>query len=217
MRLHADPGDTVYLTEAPGGGYRVTPYGSQLRAPDDRRARRYEAPPQRLARAGQAVIVFVEATAVYAFHDAQIAEHGGSDGLRGEKVPWRARSDAPSINTATATLRRSRGPSRGLYAFGIAKGHAFVDGNKRTAAVVMETFIELNGSILTATDAEIVTTIGELSPGRSRRPPSQHGSGRKSRRRPNAAADRRGGCHPPTTTWQRRARCRREDMANQSR
>lgn len=54
------------------------------------------------------------------------------------------------------------------YAFGIAQNHPFVDGNKRTAAVVSETFLMLNGYELTATDAELVVAFialagGELS------------------------------------------------------
>lgn len=51
------------------------------------------------------------------------------------------------------------------YAFGIARNHPFVDGNKRTAAVVSETFLMLNGFALTATDAEVVVTFVALAAG----------------------------------------------------
>jgi death-on-curing protein len=51
------------------------------------------------------------------------------------------------------------------YAFGIARNHPFVDGNKRTAAVVSETFLVLNGHVLTATDAELVITFVALAAG----------------------------------------------------
>ena len=56
------------------------------------------------------------------------------------------------------------------YAYGLARNHPFVDGNKRTAAVVSETFLMLNGWRLTASDAELVVAIvalaaGELSEG----------------------------------------------------
>jgi death-on-curing protein len=40
-------------------------------------------------------------------------------------------------------------------AFGMARNHPFVDGNKRTAAVVCEVFIELNGGSLLADDLEL--------------------------------------------------------------
>lgn len=51
------------------------------------------------------------------------------------------------------------------YAFGIARNHPFVDGNKRTAAVVSETFLALNGHALNATDAEIVVAFVALAAG----------------------------------------------------
>lgn len=51
------------------------------------------------------------------------------------------------------------------YAFGIARNHPFVDGNKRTAAVVSETFIRLNGHTLVASDAEIVVQFLALAAG----------------------------------------------------
>lgn len=51
------------------------------------------------------------------------------------------------------------------YAFGIARNHPFIDGNKRTAAVVSETFLALNGCALTCDDAELVTTFLALASG----------------------------------------------------
>lgn len=51
------------------------------------------------------------------------------------------------------------------YAYGIARNHPFVDGNKRTAAVVCETFLMLNGSRLDATDAELVVVFLALAAG----------------------------------------------------
>lgn len=51
------------------------------------------------------------------------------------------------------------------YAFGIARNHPFVDGNKRIAAVVSETFLVLNGCQLTATDAELVVAFVALAGG----------------------------------------------------
>ena len=51
------------------------------------------------------------------------------------------------------------------HAFGIAQNHPFVDGNKRTAAVVSESFLMLNGYELTATDAELVVAFVALAGG----------------------------------------------------
>ena len=51
------------------------------------------------------------------------------------------------------------------YAFGIARNHPFVNGNKRTAAVVSEAFLKLNNLLLNATDAEVVVTFVALAAG----------------------------------------------------
>ena len=49
--------------------------------------------------------------------------------------------------------------------FGIAGNHPFVDGNKRTAAVVSETFLALGGHMLRASDAELVVAMVALAAG----------------------------------------------------
>lgn len=51
------------------------------------------------------------------------------------------------------------------YAFGLARNHPFVDGNKRTAAVVSEAFLALNGYSLGASNAEVVVTFLALAAG----------------------------------------------------
>ena len=102
-----------------------------------------------------------------AIHSRQLAEHGGADGVR----------DLGLIESALGRPRHLSAYSdptpeppqlAAAYAFGIAKNHAFIDGNKRTAAVVCEAFLELNGFELAATDAEaypvfLAVAAGELS------------------------------------------------------
>lgn len=51
------------------------------------------------------------------------------------------------------------------YAFGVAKAHAFSDGNKRTAFITMVTFLGLNGHDLTATESEVVEAMVALADG----------------------------------------------------
>ena len=97
-----------------------------------------------------------------AAHREQLAEHGGGDGIR-DPGPFESATARP-INLAAygdpdaAALAAS-------YAFGLARNHAFVDGNMRTAAVVSETFLVLNGWDLTATDAELVVAFLALAAG----------------------------------------------------
>jgi death-on-curing protein len=111
--------------------------------------------------------IWINIDLALAIHSRQLAEHGGADGVRDkgllESALGRPRhlfaySD-PTPNTAQLAA---------AYAFGIAKNHAFLDGNKRTAAVVCETFLNLNGLDLTATDPEaypvfLALAAGELS------------------------------------------------------
>jgi death-on-curing protein len=51
------------------------------------------------------------------------------------------------------------------YAFGLARNHAFLDGNKRTAFVVMELFLNLNGWTLDADDANCIATMEAVAAG----------------------------------------------------
>lgn len=97
-----------------------------------------------------------------AAHREQLAEHGGGDGVRDtrllESVMDRPRNLASYGHPDAADLAAS-------YAYGIARNHPFVDGNKRTAAMVSETFLILNGHILMASDAELVVTFLALAAG----------------------------------------------------
>lgn len=94
---------------------------------------------------------------VEAIHDAQLASHGGLPGLR----------DPGALETALGRpMHRWRyGETKDLadcaasYGFALAKNHPFADGNKRTAFIVMATFLELNGGSLTASEAEMVHTM----------------------------------------------------------
>ena len=51
------------------------------------------------------------------------------------------------------------------YAFGLARNHPFIDGNKRTAFVAVELFLVLNGHELMASDADCVITMLGLAAG----------------------------------------------------
>lgn len=106
--------------------------------------------------------IWVAPDVARAAHAEQLAEHGGAEGVRDdgllESAFARPRNLADYGDPDVAALAAS-------YAFGIARNHPFVDGNKRTAAVVAETFLVLNGFLLTATDAELVVAILALAAG----------------------------------------------------
>ena len=97
-----------------------------------------------------------------AAHAEQLAEHGGPVGVRDagalDSAMMRARNLALYGEPDWAALAAA-------YGFGVARNHPFADGNKRTAAVVMETFMVLNGCTLIASDAELVVVIQALAAG----------------------------------------------------
>lgn len=97
-----------------------------------------------------------------AAHAEQLAEHGGGEGVRDagllESAMARPQNLAAYGEPDAAELAAA-------YAYGVARNHPFVDGNKRTAAVVSETFLVLNGYMLTATDAELVVAFLALAAG----------------------------------------------------
>ena len=96
-----------------------------------------------------------------AIHKRQLAEHGGLDGVR----------DPGLLQSALARPRHLfvyTDPTPELpalaaaYAYGVARNHPFIDG---TAAVVCETFLELNGMTLEASDAEMYPVFLDLAAG----------------------------------------------------
>jgi death-on-curing protein len=106
--------------------------------------------------------IWVATDVALAAHAEQLAEHGGGEGVRDrgalESAMARPRNLALYERPDAASLAAA-------YAFGIARNLPFVDGNKRTAAVVSETFLVLNGHRLDASDAELVVAMLALAAG----------------------------------------------------
>jgi len=106
--------------------------------------------------------IWVDLSVVLALHDEHLAEHGGPAGLRDraalESALARPLDKADYADADIATLAAA-------YAYGISRNHPFADGNKRTALVVAELFLMLNGHVLTASNAECVTTFLDLAAG----------------------------------------------------
>jgi death on curing protein len=106
--------------------------------------------------------IWVSLDVALAAHLEQLAEHGGGEGVRDERLLDSAMARAQNLAAASAPDAAARAAA---YAYGIARNHPFVDGNKRTAAVVSETFLALNGHELIATDAELVVAFLALAAG----------------------------------------------------
>ena len=104
------------------------------------------------------MIIWIEKMLVQALHDRQIAEHGGSTGVRDERLLESALARPQQLYAYGDPLPDLADLAASL-AFGIAKNHPFVDGNKRSAIVSCETFIEMNDGVLDATDADLFQAI----------------------------------------------------------
>ena len=86
--------------------------------------------------------LWVPLAAVVIIHDRQISRHGGAPGLRDRGLL--EMGCARAMNLAVYA-EAGHADIAAAYAFGIAKAHAFVDGNKRTAFVTAATFLRMNG------------------------------------------------------------------------
>jgi death-on-curing protein len=108
--------------------------------------------------------VWVRDEAVLAIHRRQLAEHGGGTGIRDEGLL--ASALAKPKNLLAYSQPEPDLPSLAAsYAYGLAKNHPFVDGNKRTAYVVCRTFLRLNGWDVLASQEEKYLTFLRLAEG----------------------------------------------------
>ena len=99
---------------------------------------------------------------VLAVHARLIAETGGSTGIRDEGLLESALAAAENrFNYENADLVKCAA----TYAYHLTQAHAFVDGNKRLAAAITETFIESNGGELLMSDDEVVTLFLDIAAG----------------------------------------------------
>src|SRR2546423_755987 len=97
-------------------------------------------------------------------HSMQLAEHGGSDGIRDLTLLESALAKPKNVFAYEdhATLFRLAAS----YAFGIARNHPFVDGNKRTALVVSLGFLRVNGYRVVSSPEETYSMFYGLAEGR---------------------------------------------------
>lgn len=104
--------------------------------------------------------IWVSEKIVLSIHEDQLSQHGGSFGIRDE-------------NLLSASLARPKhlfaygNPTifdlAAAYGYGLAKNHPFVDGNKRTAFMVMYTFLGLNNYWLEVAEVEVVLKMEGLA------------------------------------------------------
>ncbi|MGH8162567.1 MAG: type II toxin-antitoxin system death-on-curing family toxin [Gammaproteobacteria bacterium] len=108
--------------------------------------------------------VWLEKRLVLAIHDRQLAEHGGSSGVRDDGLLESALA-RPQQLFAYGNPPPDPADLAATLAYGLARNHPFVDGNKRTAYVACRTFLELNGASLSAAAEEKYLIVLALAEG----------------------------------------------------
>ncbi|WP_027545557.1 type II toxin-antitoxin system death-on-curing family toxin [Bradyrhizobium sp. WSM2254] len=98
-----------------------------------------------------------------AIHSRQLRRFGGAPGLRDEGMLRSALVERP-INKWRYE-QASLDELAAAYAFGLARNHAFVDGNKRIAFMAMMVFLHKNGVALNPDPAEATAIVLSLAAG----------------------------------------------------
>ena len=108
--------------------------------------------------------VWVPSDAVVAIHQALLQEHGGLIGPPRPDSLEAALARPQQLHHYTQP-KPSVARLAAAYGFALAKGHCFADGNKRVALSIIDVFLQMNGSELTASEPDAVVTIQALAAG----------------------------------------------------
>ena len=105
---------------------------------------------------------FLSRRVIEAMHDEQLRRHGGARGLRDENAleSALARPENKVVYGHPDVMELAA-----AYLYGLARNHAFVDGNKRIAIVAAATFLLINGYRLTANDGTLYEFVMMVAAG----------------------------------------------------
>lgn len=102
---------------------------------------------------------------VITYHARLIDLFGGSHGVRDESLLDSALAQ-PQSTFDGVPLHADLWETAAAYAFHLIRNHAFVDGNKRIAAVAMGAFLDVNRAPLQVDEVELYETMIALAEGR---------------------------------------------------
>jgi death-on-curing protein len=106
---------------------------------------------------------WIDKRALVQLHGESLATFGGATGLRDEGLLDSALGRAPHLWLDDHSVDLSSLVA--AYGFGIAKNHAFVDGNKRAAFLAIGLFLAINGKRLRADQVDAINTMLGLAAG----------------------------------------------------
>ena len=110
------------------------------------------------------MIVWIQRALALAIHERQLAEHGGGNGVRDEGLLESALARPQQLH-AYGNPPPDLADIAASLAFGLARNHPFVDGNKRTAHVCYRVFLALNDAQLVAGEEEKYVQMLTLAEG----------------------------------------------------
>lgn len=109
-------------------------------------------------------IVFIPKHIIIFFHEQLINFYGGTKGIQNEELLDSA-LEQPKIMFGGAYLHDSLTKMAAAYGFHLCKNHPFIDGNKRIALVVMDTFLQQNGYEICASEKMVYEIMIKLASG----------------------------------------------------
>ena len=107
---------------------------------------------------------FVSTSMVLSIHARQIERFGGTSGVRDEGLLESALAQ-PQATFGGQFLHPKISEKVAAYLYHIAMNHPFIDGNKRTAFAVADTFLRLNGCTLNLTDDRAYNLVMQVAQG----------------------------------------------------
>ena len=107
--------------------------------------------------------IWIDKPEVLIVHSMQLAEHYWTVGIRDDTLLDSGLAKPRNVFAYTDSVSLPR--LAASYAFGLARNHAFIDGNKRTALVVSEGFLRVNGLKIVSLPEEKYFTFLHLADG----------------------------------------------------
>lgn len=105
---------------------------------------------------------WIDQRALDLLHDESVAEHGGASGVRDEGLLQSALARPQNL---VAYGSPDAADLAAAYAFGLAKNHPYVDGNKRAAFLAAGMFLAINGWKLVTSQSEATLAVLALAAG----------------------------------------------------
>ena len=110
-------------------------------------------------------VVFIPKQIILYFHEQLIDLYGGTLGIRDEGLLDSA-LEQPKAKLDGSYLHDSLAKMAAAYGFHICQNHPFIDGNKRLALVAMDTFLQMNGYEISASEKDVYAIMIKMASGK---------------------------------------------------